>query len=164
MTLSVAGSILVTVPLGPLETQIEPKPASTSRGVDCLICATSLPTGTGRETLVEEWPQEATDMNAMMVRTAFNCRQPTLEHYSASTPCAATRIRAQTLSSRQIWLLWPYAPGRSKERPESYSKPGQERGRKIGPARQARPSTSDRGRCELRLSRKSRVLSWCSQA
>src|SRR6266581_8758784 len=119
MTFSVAGSILVTVPLGPLETQIEPKPASTSRGVDCLICATSLPTGTGPETLVEDWPQELTDMNAMMVRTAFNCRQPTPEHYSVSSPCAATRIRwlsgkgfkqadqsgCQIRSHRQIWLL-----------------------------------------------------------
>jgi len=84
-TLSVVGSILVTVPLGPLETQIEPKPASTSRGGDCLICATSLPTGTGRETLVADWPQEVTDINAMMVRTAFNCRQPTPEEYSASS-------------------------------------------------------------------------------
>jgi len=85
MTVSVVGSILVTVPLGPLETQIEPKPASTSRGVACFICATSLTTGTGRETLVEEWPQAVTDVNAMMVRTAFNCRQPTPEEYSASS-------------------------------------------------------------------------------
>src|SRR5256712_5138347 len=57
MTLSVVGSILVTDRLGPLETQIEPKPASTSLGVDCLILATPLPTGTGPETLVEALPQ-----------------------------------------------------------------------------------------------------------
>src|SRR6266567_6775114 len=83
MTLSVVGSIRVTDRLGPLETQIEPKPASTSRGVDCRISATTLPTGAGPETLVEDWPQAVTDMTARMIRTVFNCRQPTPEAYSA---------------------------------------------------------------------------------
>src|SRR5437899_4272893 len=85
MTLSVVGSILVTDRLGPLETQIEPKPASTSRGVDCRISATTLPTGAGPEALVEDWPQAVTDMTARMIRTVFNCRQPTPEEYSASS-------------------------------------------------------------------------------
>src|SRR5713101_3460927 len=85
MTLSVVGSILVTDRLGPLETQIEPKPASTSRGVDCRISATTLPTGAGPETLVEDWPQAVTDVTARMIRTVFDCRQPTLEEYSASS-------------------------------------------------------------------------------
>src|SRR6266571_9250452 len=84
MTLSVVGSILVTDRLGPLETQIEPKPACTSRGVDCRISAATLPTGAGPETLVEDWPQAVTDMTARMVRMVFN-RQATPEHYSASS-------------------------------------------------------------------------------
>src|SRR6266704_4414629 len=83
VTLSVVGSILVTDRLGPLETQIEPKPASTSRGVDCRISATTLPTGAGPETLVEDWPQAVTDMTARMIRTVFNFRQPTPEANSA---------------------------------------------------------------------------------